>query len=102
MSDDFARPVGGAQQVAATNRLFEQSRDVDADDPTALLEFAASTGTSIGWAPERIDFLCDRLNREARDAAGMDLSKRQYNRRFRALRRIAANARWKRGTDRES
>ncbi|MEU0571251.1 hypothetical protein ABZ297_38455 [Nonomuraea sp. NPDC005983] len=92
MSADYARPVGGARQVAAAARLFGQSVEVDPDDPASLLEFAATMGRSIRWAPERSDFLADRLNRDARDAAGMDLSKRQYNRRFRMLRRVAAKA----------
>ncbi|MET7333657.1 hypothetical protein [Nonomuraea sp. NPDC005650] len=92
MSGDYARPVGGARQVAAATRLFGRSAEVDPDDPESLLEFAASMGRSIEWAPERSDFLADRLNRQARDAAGMDLSKRQYNRRFRMLRRVAAKA----------
>ncbi|MGI5272523.1 hypothetical protein ACQEUU_25450 [Nonomuraea sp. CA-218870] len=92
MPADFAPPVGGARQVAAANRLFDQDLDVDGDDPAALLEFAARTGEPIGWAPERGDFLRHRLNRQAREAAGLDLSKRQYNRRFRVLRRVAAKA----------
>ncbi|MFB9883063.1 hypothetical protein ACFFMN_34540 [Planobispora siamensis] len=92
MPDDFARPVGGARQVAAANRLFGRSVVVDADDADRLIAFAARTGRDIGWTPERTDFLRDRLNRQARDAAGMDLPKRQYNRRFRVLRRLAAKA----------
>ncbi|MDP9849551.1 hypothetical protein [Streptosporangium lutulentum] len=92
MSTDYARPVGGARQVAAATRLFERSVEVDPDDPESLLEFAATMGREIGWTPERTDFLADRLNRDAREAAGMDVSKRQYNRRFRLLRRLAAKA----------
>ncbi|MBN6055646.1 hypothetical protein JYK22_27185, partial [Nonomuraea sp. RK-328] len=92
MPADYARPVGGARQVTAANRLFEQSMEIDPDDPRALREFAAALGGPIRWAPDRTDFLADRLDRHARDAAGMDLSKRQYNRRFRMLRRIAAKA----------
>ncbi|MFI6602746.1 hypothetical protein ACIBHX_41380 [Nonomuraea sp. NPDC050536] len=92
MSTDYARPVGGAQQVAAATRLFERTVEVDPDDPESLLEFAATMGDEIRWTPERTDFLADRLNRDAREAAGMELSKRQYNRRFRMLRRIAAKA----------
>ncbi|GAA4221237.1 hypothetical protein FHR32_005316 [Streptosporangium album] len=86
------RPVGGARQVAAANRLFGGPAvpGIDTDDPGLLLEFAARTGERIGWEPGRTDFRSDRLNREAREAAGLDLSKRQYNRRFRVLRRIAA------------
>ncbi|MGW4472593.1 hypothetical protein ACWENQ_23240 [Nonomuraea sp. NPDC004354] len=92
MSTDYARPVGGARQVAAATRLFERSVEVDPDDPESLLEFATTMGSDIRWAPDRTDFLADRLNRESRDAAGMELSKRQYNRRFRMLRRLAAKA----------
>ncbi|MER5620079.1 hypothetical protein ABT061_03445 [Streptosporangium sp. NPDC002544] len=92
MSTDYARPVGGARQVAAVSRLFERSAEVDPDDPESLLEFAANMGREIRWTPDRSDFLADRLNRDAREAAGMDLSKRQYNRRFRLLGRVAAKA----------
>ncbi|MFF3666353.1 hypothetical protein [Microtetraspora malaysiensis] len=92
MSSDYARPVGGGRQVAAASRLFGRRAEVDPDDPESLLEFAANLGDEIRWAPDRGDFLADRLNREARETAGMDLSKRQYNRRFRMLRRIAAKA----------
>ncbi|MCC5576819.1 hypothetical protein IMZ11_14395 [Microtetraspora sp. AC03309] len=92
MSADYARPVGGARQVAAANRLFDRQVEVDPDDPESLLEFAATMGREIRWTPERSDFLADRLNRDSRAAAGMDLSKRQYNRRFRMLRRVAAKA----------
>ncbi|MFI6788854.1 hypothetical protein ACIBG4_16140 [Nonomuraea sp. NPDC050383] len=92
MSADYVRPVGGARQVAAATRMFERSVEVDPDDPGSLLEFAATMGDAIRWAPDRTDFLADRLNRQSRDAAGMELSKRQYNRRFRMLRRLAAKA----------
>ncbi|NUW46615.1 hypothetical protein [Nonomuraea rhodomycinica] len=92
MSADYVRPVGGARQVAAATRLFERSVEVDPDDPESLLEFAATMGDAIRWAPDRSDFLADRLNRQSRTEAGMELSKRQYNRRFRMLRRLAAKA----------
>jgi hypothetical protein len=95
MSVDFAQPVGGMRQVGAAVRLFDLTAgDVDADDPVSLLEFAARLGESLGALdPARLDFLRDRLNREARAAAGIELSKRQYNRRFRVTRRIAAKGR---------
>ncbi|GAB3163977.1 hypothetical protein [Microbispora hainanensis] len=92
LPDDYARPVGGARQVAAAARLFGVRADVDPDDPESLRAYAGTAGRMIGWRPGRSDFLADRLNREAREAAGMDLSKRQYNRRFRMLRRIEEKA----------
>ncbi|MEU0878974.1 hypothetical protein ABZ345_10280 [Lentzea sp. NPDC005914] len=93
MSDDFDRPVGAARQVAATRFLFGVDGGVvDVDDPISVLEFAAVVGSEINWDPARTDFLTDRLNREARASAGIDLPKRQYNRRFRMLRRLSAKA----------
>ena len=93
MSDDYARPVGAARQVAAARFLFGvDGGDVDVDDPISVLEFAALAGAEINWNPARTDFLTDRLNREARASAGIELSKRQYNRRFRMLRRLSAKA----------
>ncbi|MFJ6197524.1 hypothetical protein [Micromonospora sp. NPDC092111] len=94
MSDDFAHPVGGTRQVAAARRLFAlPADDVDPDDPTSLLDFTLRLGESLGAVdPHRLDFQHDRLNRLGRAAAGIELSKRQYNRRFRVTRRVAAKA----------
>ena len=93
MSIDYARPVGAANQVAATRVVFGvDGGSVDPDDPISVLEFASLVGSEINWDPEHTDFLADRLNREARAAAGIELSKRQYNRRFRMLRRLSAKA----------
>ncbi|MEV0809587.1 hypothetical protein [Micromonospora sp. NPDC050200] len=94
MSSDFARPVGGARQVEAALRLFElPPGGVDPDDPASLLDFTSRLGESLGAVdPARLDFLADRLNRAERVAAGIELSKRQYNRRFRVTQRVAAKA----------
>ncbi len=93
MSDDYARPVGAERQVATTRFLFGvDGGKVDTDDPISVLEFAALAGSEINWDPARTDFLADRLNREARALAGIELSKRQYNRRFRMLCRLSAKA----------
>ncbi|WP_230462900.1 hypothetical protein [Micromonospora sp. CP22] len=94
MSTDFARPVGGARQIDAAARLFELPRDgIDPDDPVSLLDFSARLSESLGAVdPARLDFLRDRLNREGRAAAGIELSKRQYNRRFRVTQRLSAKA----------
>ncbi|MGW4679442.1 hypothetical protein ACWEOS_13350 [Micromonospora taraxaci] len=94
MSTDFARPVGAARQVDAAVRLFElRDGGVDPDDPASLLDFSARLSESLGAVdPGRLDFLRDRLNREARAAVGIELSKRQYNRRFRVTQRLAAKA----------
>ncbi|WP_225731593.1 MULTISPECIES: hypothetical protein [unclassified Nocardia] len=92
MTEDFARPVDGSRQVAAISRLFGVESGVDADAPASLLAFARSVGAEIGFDPYWTDFLTHRLNRQARAAAGIEISKRQYNRRFRALQRLTAKA----------
>lgn len=93
MSADYARPVGAACQIAATRVVFGvDGGAVDPEDPISVLEFASLVGSEIDWDPEHTDFLADRLNRDARAAAGIELSKRQYNRRFRMLRRLSAKA----------
>ncbi|MGH8881275.1 MAG: hypothetical protein ACRD0P_28665, partial [Stackebrandtia sp.] len=94
MGEDFVRPVGGDRQVAATARLFgcPDPVVVDGEDPASLLVFASTVGGQIGFDPAATDFLADRLNRAARAEAGIELSKRQYNRRFRVLQRLTAKA----------
>lgn len=92
MSADFARPVGGARQVAAATRLFELPAPADVDDPSSLLAFAEQAGALIQAVPHRLNFQADRLDRAGRTAAGIEISKRQYNRRFRVLQRVAAKA----------
>jgi hypothetical protein len=90
---DFSHPVGGARQVAAATRLFDlPTPDVDPDDPASLRAFAERAGARISASAVKLDFLEDRLDRAGRAAAGIEISKRQYNRQFRVLRRIAAKA----------
>jgi hypothetical protein len=93
MSADFARPVGAARQIATLARLFEREPDSLVDvvaDPAELRVIAASVGEQIGWAPGQVDFRRDRLARAQRAVVGIDLPKRQYNRRWRFLVRLAA------------
>lgn len=92
MSADFARPVDAGRQLDALAHLFSRDRDGLAhaeSDPDALRLIAAGAGESIHWVPGQVDFLRDRLSRPGRQAAGIDVPKRQYNRRFRFLVRLA-------------
>ncbi len=91
MAQDFARPVGFASQLAVARALFDTVPPVpvSADsDPDAVRAFVAAAGHTIGKAFGASDFKADRLNRAARDEIGLDLSKRQYNKRFRLLTRM--------------
>ncbi|WP_306207453.1 hypothetical protein [Actinoplanes sp. RD1] len=90
MTDDFARPVGAERQLATLGRLFDGGLPADALDPGELRRAAARAGEQIRWSPGETDFLDDRLTRAGRAAAGIDLPKRQYNRRWRFLVRLSA------------
>jgi hypothetical protein len=91
MSDDFARPPAATRQLDAYAHLFERRRDylVEAEsDPEALGHLVSSAGATIEWSGG-LNFKTDRLNREARAEAGIEISKRQYNRRWRLLTRMS-------------
>jgi hypothetical protein len=92
MSADFRQPVGLASQVGTARALFPTITAPTGDeceDPAALTPYLASASATIAKEPGRSDFLAHRLNRERRSAAGLgELSKRQYNKRFRLLARM--------------
>ena len=93
MSADFARPAGAGRQVATLSRLFGGDANElvgIAFNPDELRGITTAAGERIGWAPEQVDFRSDRLSRAERAAAGIDLPKRQYNRRWRFLVRLSA------------
>jgi len=94
MAQDFARPVGAIRQVQKAGDLFARATPLltpeECDDPGAILAFAERIGPEIRKAFGASNFDKDRLNGEAREAAGLDLSRRQYNKRFRLLQRLEA------------
>ncbi|MFD5555261.1 hypothetical protein ACFWIA_15660 [Streptomyces sp. NPDC127068] len=94
MLEDFARPVGAQRQLATASELFatvDALPDTAGDDPERIAEVIRAAGGEIRKEFGRSDFLADRLNREQRDASGLGaISKRQYNKRFRLLRRMEA------------
>jgi hypothetical protein len=93
MSDDFARPPAATRQLDAYAHLFGHRRAnlVGAEsDPAKLNQLVSSAGATIEWSPkDGLNFKTARLNRHDRAKAGLDISKRQYNRRFRLLTRLA-------------
>ncbi|HVK02101.1 MAG TPA: hypothetical protein VM490_01370 [Armatimonadaceae bacterium] len=106
MLQDFARPVGMARQVAKAMELFRTAPEMPldrADDPAVVEAFVQHICPEVQKAFGRNSFKYDRLNREMRGAAGLDLSRRQYNKRFRLLTRMEAKLKtlvreWKKRT----
>ena len=92
MSTDYARPARFDVQLATAAALFPGVESARCDgagaDVQHVREYARRAGATIGKALGRSDFLRHRLNGDARDLAGVDLSRRQYNKRFRLLARI--------------
>lgn len=94
MLEDFARPVGMARQVKVATDLFATAptlTEEEKSDPVAVQEFVKAISPEIKKAFGRSDFKHDRLNREQRRKVGLaEISKRQYNKRFRLLGRMEA------------
>ncbi|MFF4793324.1 hypothetical protein ACFY2M_26930 [Streptomyces sp. NPDC001276] len=94
MLEDFARPVGAQRQLARAADLFATVTalpEAAGDDPAQVEAVIRAAGEEIRKEYGHSDFLSDRLNREQRAEAGLgEVSKRQYNKRFRLLRRMEA------------
>lgn len=90
MATDFARPSSMASQLAVAKALFAAHADFEPTDMVALEAYLAEAEAEIGKRVGASDFKRDRLSREQRAAMGMDISKRQYNKRFRLASRMEA------------
>lgn len=97
MAEDFARPVGGPKQALKAAELFQYSWPAvpieatapNYSDPTQLQQLLEELSPRIGKTPGQNNYLADRLDRQARRAAGMEgLSRRRYNKLFRILRHL--------------
>lgn len=91
MLQDFARPVGLQTYVATAQDLFTSAYPLTPEacsQPDAVEQFIRHINEEIARHFGASNFLADRLDRHARRAAGLDLSKRQYNKRFRHLMRM--------------
>ena len=84
----FRAAEGFSRQVKRAESLFSIPFHGDANDSLSILHLAERINPIIGRKIGEIDFKKDRKNREARAAAGLDLSNHQYNRLFRFLVRI--------------
>lgn len=91
MARDFARPVGAERQVHKAAELFaipDPPSDVECLDPKKVEAFLTRVSPLIHREPGEVNFLSDRLDRAERKAAGLGMKKRQYNKRWRLLKRM--------------
>lgn len=88
MSDDFRRPVGMDRQLSVAEDLFRVGQRPSGLDLGGIRDYLVRAEGTIAKTVGRSDFKADRLDRSSRRAAGLDLSKRQYNKRFRLACRL--------------
>jgi len=91
MLEDFARPVPPVRQVRKAAELFQTARALAAEecaDAEKVEQFIRELGPEIRKAFGQSDFKRDRLNRVQREEAGLDISRRRYNKLFRHLARL--------------
>lgn len=96
MAATYREVVGFDRQLAKARELFAaavpdtgEAARVQVAQVQGLVPVAAR---EIGGAAGHFDFRADRLNREAREAQGFELSRRRYNKLFRFLSRLEAKA----------
>lgn len=88
MSNDFRRPVGMDRQLDVAEALFHVGDRPSGIDLDGVRRYLVRAECTIGKTFGRSDFRADRLDRHRREAAGLDLSRRQYNKRFRLAARM--------------
>jgi len=88
MTEDFRRPVGMDRQLDVAESLFHVGERPSGLDPNGIRHYLERAEATIAKRVGRNDFLKDRLDRTARQDVGLDLSKRQYNKRFRLASRM--------------
>lgn len=97
MSADFQRSCASFErQVRVASILFAVEAPADPADVEAVEAYIANAQARIGKTVGRNDYKHDRLNKGQRDALGIDLSRRQYNKRFRLAAKLEDKVRRRR------
>lgn len=86
----FAEAIGAGKQVAKAIEIFklELTKKADYNKPEEIEAFLKEVSPIIHKTVGQNNFTQDRLNKEQRKANGLDLSKRNYNKKWRLLKRI--------------
>jgi len=88
MSTDFQRPVDMDRQLSVAEQLFESPVNFSPDDVMAIRQWIETAESTIGKRFGHSDFKYDRLPKAERLKAGIDISRRQYNKKFRFAARL--------------
>ncbi|MFB6454555.1 hypothetical protein ACE38W_04725 [Chitinophaga sp. Hz27] len=91
MSEYFSFAVGAMKQIRKAEEIFVlKSSPGDYDNPIHIEKFIQQVSPIIQKVPGSNDFRHDRLNKTQRVEQGLDLSKRNYNKKWRLLKRLEA------------
>ncbi len=93
MSSDFDRPCDMSRQLKVAQQLFNVPKTFAPDDVPRIVEWIQDAEKTIGKQFACNDFKYDRLSSSDRKAAGIEVSRRQYNKRFRLAVRLEHKAR---------
>lgn len=90
MLETFGTAVGAEKQIKKTIEIFKISQNETSNYHYAenIETFLTETSPLIHKSIGKNDFRSDRLNKIQRKEAGLDLSKRNYNKKWRLLKRI--------------
>jgi hypothetical protein len=88
MSKDFQRPCDMTRQLKVAEGLFGREVTFSPDDADRIASWIEDAERAIGKRVDHNDFKHDRLPKEDRRKAGIDISRRQYNKRFRLAVRL--------------
>src|SRR5437870_1729123 len=93
MSSDFERPCDMSRQLKVAQELFGQPVQFAPNDVKKIEEWIVLAERLIGKTFGQNDFKQDRLPRAKRKEVGIDISRRQYNKRFRVAARLEKKVR---------
>ena len=89
MMQEFAKATGADKQIKKAIEIFQlQSSAVDYSNANNIETFIKETSPIIYKTYGDNDFKSDRLNKSQRLEVGLELSKRNYNKKWRLLKRL--------------
>ena len=88
MSRDFHRPADMQRQLKVAEELFGRKVTFAPDDLLPIETWVEAIERTIGKQLGRNDFKYDRMTSGQRRTAGIEMSRRQYNKRFRLVMRM--------------
>jgi hypothetical protein len=93
MSGDFHRCAAKlSRQLVLASHLFAAAFEAGPEDLESVRQYLREVEGKIGKQFGKNDYKQDRLTKEQREAQGIDISRRQYNKRFRLAAKLEDKA----------